>query len=190
MSLLSQLLWLAAPVLLCGLLHLAVLKHDWLPALRRAPLDFGLTWRGHRLFGANKTWRGAVVMIGGCAVAALLVDALDEHWLHCPEAIPYAAQHPARWGALLGLGYILGELPNSFLKRQFDIAPGAAGSGVIGRVFWFVDQLDSLAGILLCVLPVWQPTLAIVATGIFAMLVLHPLSAWVMVLAGLKDRVG
>jgi hypothetical protein len=37
---------------------------------------------------------------------------------------------------------------------------------------------------------VWQPSLALVLVSIVLMLVLHPLSAWVMVLAGLKDRVG
>lgn len=190
MSLLSQLLWLAVPVSLCGLVHLAVLKRDWLPALRRAPLDFGATWRGRRVFGANKTWRGAVVMIGGCAAFAVVYAWLDARVLHLPTAIPFAARHPFAWGALLGLGYIVGELPNSFLKRQLDIAPGAAGGGVAGRVFWVVDQLDSLAGILLCVLPVWHPPLALVAVGVGLMLVLHPVSAWIMVLAGLKDRVG
>lgn len=190
MRLLSQLLWLAVPVSLCGLVHLAVLKRDWLPALRRAPLDFGATWRGHRVFGANKTWRGAVVMIGGCAAFAACFGWLDARVLQLPPAIPFAGQHPLAWGALLGLGYIVGELPNSFLKRQLDIAPGAAGVGLSGRVFWVIDQLDSLAGILLCVLPVWQPSLALVAVGVTLMLVLHPVSAWIMVLAGLKDRVG
>jgi hypothetical protein len=32
--------------------------------------------------------------------------------------------------------------------------------------------------------------LAVVAAAVFVMLVLHPLSAWIMMLAGLKDRVG
>ena len=33
-------------------------------------------------------------------------------------------------GLLLGTGYIVGELPNSFAKRQLAIAPGAPGQGV------------------------------------------------------------
>ena len=63
-------------------------------------------------------------------------------------------------------------------------------SGLRGRVFWVVDQLDSLVGIFLVVAPVWQPSLTLVIASVVVMLVLHPLSAWVMVLAGLKDRVG
>lgn len=190
MRVVLQLLWLAAPVLLTGLVHLVVLKRDALPALRRAPLDFGATFRGRRVFGDNKTWRGAVVMIAGCAVFSLLLAKLNAAVLHWPVPVDYAQAQPLAWGALLGLGYILGELPNSFAKRQLDIAPGAMGHGARGKWFWVIDQLDSLAGIFLCLLPVWRPSLALVATGVFVMLVLHPLSAWVMVRAGLKDRVG
>jgi hypothetical protein len=37
-----ELLWLALPVIAAGLVHLAVLKLDLLPGLRRMPIDFGL----------------------------------------------------------------------------------------------------------------------------------------------------
>jgi hypothetical protein len=190
MTLLLQLIWLATPILASGLVHLVVLKRDWLPALRRAPLDFGATFRGRRVFGANKTWRGAVIMIVGSAVFASLFAWLNASLLHWPVAVEFAQSRPLAWGMLLGLGYILGELPNSFAKRQLDIAPGAMGRGAPGRLFWVVDQLDSLAGILLCVWPVWHPTPGVIAAAVFVMLVLHPVSAWVMVQAGLKDRVG
>jgi len=35
--------------------------------------------------------------------------------------------HALAWGLLRGTGYIVGELPNSFAKRQLGIAPGASG---------------------------------------------------------------
>jgi len=190
MNLLLQLFWLAAPVLLTGLVHLTVMKRDWLPALRRTPLDGGAVWRGKRVFGANKTLRGAVVMIGGSALSGWLVAKGAGGWFGWPAPIEFAGAHPAAWGALLGFGYIVGELPNSFIKRQLAIAPGAMAHGARGRLFWVVDQLDSLVGILLAVLPVWQPSVALVLVSVAVMLVVHPLSAWVMVLAGLKDRVG
>jgi hypothetical protein len=53
-----------------------------------------------------------------------------------------------------------------------------------------VDQLDSLAGMLLFVWPVWHPPLALLLPLIAVMLVAHPIAAWIMVLAGLKKRVG
>jgi len=70
MTVLLQLLWLALPIIAAGLVHLAVMTLDLLPGLRRLPLDGGLTLRGRRLFGDNKTWRGAVVTIGTTTVAA------------------------------------------------------------------------------------------------------------------------
>jgi CDP-diglyceride synthetase len=190
MTLLLQLLWLALPLILSGCVHLLAMRRDWWPALRRAPLDFGATWRGRRLFGANKTWRGACVTILCTSGFSALLGWLNARWLHLPPAVPFAELHPFAWGALLGCGYILGELPNSFLKRQLGIAPGALGSGATGRIFWVVDQLDSLAGMLLCVWPVWQPTLAVIATLVAVMLVAHPIGAWIMVLVGLKSHVG
>ncbi len=68
--------------------------------------------------------------------------------------------------------------------------PGASGQGLAGRTFWVIDQLDSLAGMLLFVAPVWQPSLALLALIVAIMLVAHPIGAWIMVLFGLKDRVG
>jgi hypothetical protein len=91
---------------------------------------------------------------------------------------------------LLGCGYIAGELPNSFCKRQVGIGPGRSGEGMTGRVFWVVDQLDSLAGMLLFTSPVWQPPLSLVLLLVAIMLLAHPIGAWIMVLFGLKDRVG
>ena len=190
MMLMRQLLWLGLPLALSGCVHLLVLKHDWLAGLRRAPLDFGATWRGSRIFGANKTWRGAFILIGCTAAFAALLAPINEHWLRWPILVPFAQAHPAAWGALLGGGDIVGELPNSFIKRQLGIAPGASGSAITGKLFWVVDQLDSLAGMLLVAWPFWQPHPALIAVLVALMLVAHPLGAWIMVLAGLKDRVG
>lgn len=190
MQMVAQLLWLGLPLIVAGLLHLAVLKRDWLSGLRRAPLDFGVSWRGQRLFGANKTWRGALVMVVGTAVACLLLEWSNARWLHVSNPVPLGATHPLLWGGLLGAGYILGELPNSFLKRQLGIAPGAAGQGALGALFWVVDQLDSLIGLLLISRPFWQPAWHVVATLVVLMLVAHPFGAWVMVRFGLKDRIG
>jgi CDP-diglyceride synthetase len=190
MTVVLQLLWLALPIITAGLVHLAVMKLDLLPALRRMPIDGGLTFRGKRLFGDNKTWRGAVVTIGTTMLAAWGVEQLHECCWPLPTLVPFAEDHPLLWGLLLGTGYILGELPNSFAKRQLGISPGAAGQGTAGRVFWVIDQLDSLAGMLLFVAPVWQPSLGLLALIVAIMLVAHPVGAWIMVLFGLKDRVG
>ena len=47
---------------------------------------------------------------------------------------------------------MLGELPNSFIKRQVGIAPGApARHPVAQRICFLVDQTDSVVGGLLAV---------------------------------------
>ena len=190
MTLLLQLLWLALPVIVSGLVHLVVLKLDLWPALRRRPIDGGATCRGRRVFGDNKTWRGVLVTVGAMSATAWLLAGLSDCCVHIPPLVPFAAEHPLLWGLLLGAGYIAGELPNSFAKRQLGIAPGALGAGAPGRVFWVVDQLDSLAGMLLMTWPVWQPPASLVLLLAAVMLVAHPLGAWFMVLAGLKTRIG
>jgi len=161
MTLALQLLWLALPIVAAGLVHLAVLKLDLLPGLRRLPIDGGLTFRGRRLFGDNKTWRGAVVTVGTTTAAAWLLAAIHDCCWSLPTLVPFAETHPL-----------------------------ASGQGVAGRTFWVIDQLDSLAGMLLFVAPVWRPSLALLALIVAIMLVAHPIGAWIMVLFGLKDRVG
>ena len=51
--------------------------------------------------------------------------------------------------ALLGLAYVLAELPNSYVKRRLDIAPGQNSRGWKGRLFIVIDQIDSVLGCLL-----------------------------------------
>ncbi|NLG02623.1 MAG: CDP-archaeol synthase, partial [Clostridia bacterium] len=54
-------------------------------------------------------------------------------------------------GLLLGLGYSLFELPNSFLKRRLDIIPGKPTTGIKKYFFVFLDQADSVFGCCLVV---------------------------------------
>ena len=64
-------------------------------------------------------------------------------------------------GLLAGLGFMAAELPNSFVKRQLDIEPGAPATGPIARrVFFIVDHVDSACGVLVALalavpVPAW-----------------------------------
>jgi hypothetical protein len=190
MNLLLQLTWVAVPVIVSGLVHLVVLKLDLLPGLRALPIDGGATFRGRRVFGDNKTWRGAVVTIVVMTASAWALARLNDCCIDLPTLTPFAELHPIAWGFLLGTGYIVAELPNSFAKRQLGIGPGKSGQGFVGRLFWVVDQVDSLVGMLLFTWPVWHPSGWLVLLLFAIMLLAHPVAAWVMVLAGLKKRVG
>ena len=87
------------------------------------PLDGGLTLRGQRLLGANKTIRGFVVMIPAAALSFALLGAI------VPASFgvwDLSVPSFAALGACAGFGFMAGELPNSFVKRQLGIAPGDA----------------------------------------------------------------
>lgn len=92
-------------------------------------------------------------------------------------------------GAWVGLGFMLGELPNSFVKRQLDIAPGMPPAHLWGQRFCFaVDQLDSVVGGLLALslvvpVPAWTWIHLIVAGA-----VVHWGFNVVFVWIGLKTR--
>lgn len=186
---------LAGALFLIGALALAgVAQVAWLgstAATRFAiPLDGGLTCRGRRIFGANKTLRGFIVMVPATAVAFPLVafgfggtqPALSGLWPLTP--IGYTML-----GACAGLGFMLGELPNSFIKRQLGVAPGTAASGRIASVLQFaIDRLDSGIGMLsavsLAVPTSWWTWLLILAIGP----VLHWLFSVAMWVTGAKAR--
>jgi CDP-2,3-bis-(O-geranylgeranyl)-sn-glycerol synthase len=185
-------LWFALPVVAAGAMHIAAIRADVLPALARMPIDAGLTLRGRRLFGDNKTLRGLILMpfftTAMTTAQTALAGRYDWARTLTPQALSDAG--PVSWGLLLGLGYVLGELPNSFLKRQIEIAPGEAGRGPLGPVFWIVDQVDSLIGALLAISLLWVPPWPVVSWLLAITLIVHPLAALAMVSLGLKSRVG
>ncbi|MGK0362163.1 MAG: hypothetical protein ACI9U2_004483, partial [Bradymonadia bacterium] len=123
-------LWTVVPVIVGGLTHVVAIHLNALPRLALMPIDGGRTHNGVRLFGDNKTWRGVVVMTLACAFwGAVQGVGATAGWWAPPALLVEGGLNAGAWGALLGLGYILGELPNSYLKRQNGIAPGAAATG-------------------------------------------------------------
>jgi CDP-2,3-bis-(O-geranylgeranyl)-sn-glycerol synthase len=55
-------------------------------------------------------------------------------------------------GVAAGIGFMAGELPNSFVKRQLGIAPGEAPPPGLARPLCFLaDRLDSIVGMLTAV---------------------------------------
>ena len=88
-------------------------------------------------------------MIPAAAVALPLVASVLDRVLPSPSGLwPLGPSGYAALGAWSALGFMLGELPNSFVKRQLDIAPGETGPGG-GRWQLAADRLDSGVGLLL-----------------------------------------
>jgi hypothetical protein len=145
--------WVFLPALGAPLAHAPVLRFDLLPALAR-PIDRGRTLRGRRLLGANKTWRGAAVMFAGVLSAAIVLH----RWSWYRDRLPGELRDvsPVVTGSLLGASVVLGELPNSFLKRQLDIGPGEQRGSLAGIALSAFDQADFVLATWLLLRPIFK----------------------------------
>jgi CDP-2,3-bis-(O-geranylgeranyl)-sn-glycerol synthase len=186
---------LACACFLMAALALAgVLQVVWLASSASSQfsvaMDGGLTFRRRRLFGENKTLRGFLVMVPAAAVTFPLV-AFAVGGLYPATIGPWSLTPAgyARLGAWAALGFMLGELPNSFVKRQLDIAPGALASSRVGAICQFIaDRLDSgigmLAAVSVAVPTPWITWLVVLVFGP----VVHWLFSVAMFVAGAKPR--
>jgi hypothetical protein len=183
---LARALYLFAPLLLSASLAAIVMRHDWLSALNR-PIDGGSTLRGKRWFGDGKTWRGAFLALTGSCLAVLIQRALAAHVPETLQVVDYSRIDALAFGAALGLGAILGEPPNSFVKRRLGIPRGQTTRGPLAVLFYVWDQVDALMGAwpLLCF---WfEPSPALVVASFAVALTIHPLVARIGYLVGARQ---
>lgn len=159
------------PVILGGILNMIFVKIPFLNFLKK-PMDFSKKAKdGKRIFGDNKTWKGFLGMILGTILSALLMSFLGSQFPFLQEKsiISFEQRQFFLEGFLLGLGYALAELPNSFIKRRINIAPGKNISGLKGLFFGFIDQVDSVIGsslALMLILPLsWSDFLILIFMG-------------------------
>lgn len=122
----------AAPIIAAQLPRLA----HW-----TAPMDFHKTFRGRRLFGEHKTWRGLIAGIFTAIIIVWLQQILYRHYNldFIPEDVAvYLSMSPVWLGFLFGLGALVGDALESAVKRQLDQPPGES---------WFpFDQIDYIIG--------------------------------------------
>lgn len=175
---------------LAGAVHVIWLRSSYSRHFA-VPIDAGASWRGRRLFGENKTWRGFMAM----PLAAALVFSLAAQFR---EVLPtwlaagiwaISASKLAFVGLVCGLAFMLAELPNSFIKRQLDIYPRATAQRLGLRVlFLFIDRIDSTLGVLI-VLSVLLPVRGM--TWVWALLLgigLHWIFSYWLFALRLKGR--
>lgn len=155
MSMILSLYLTLMPVILAGIANMIFCKSSLLDSVNQ-PIDAGrLLGDGRRLFGANKTWKGFWGMVFWGLLAQLVwsyflasqpdLEKLHLIYAHYPNKL--ATNFPL--GILLGLAYVVFELPNSYLKRHLDISPGKTAEDAWKYSFILLDQIDSLIGILL-----------------------------------------
>ena len=146
------------------------------PNLNRwtTPLDFGMSYKGKRILGDNKTCRGLVsgIFLGG------LVAALEGTYLFRVDT-----KYLYIWilaGMLMGFGALMGDAVESFFKRRSGRNPGQT---------WFpYDQTDYIIGGLVVMLPFIGLNWGLIIRIFVLYFGLHLLLAYIGFLLGLKDK--
>lgn len=135
----SQAIWFFLPAALGNAVPVIAHVYKWVPFLNK-PMDFGLSWKGKRILGDHKTWRGFVfAVLTGAAVCSLQ----KYLYLNLPDLrslyiYDFTNINPLVLGSLMGGGAIIGDAVKSFLKRQNGIDPGQK---------WLIfDQIDYVLG--------------------------------------------
>jgi len=107
------------------------------------PIDSGRSWRGKRIFGDGKTWRGLMMGIIAGSLFGLI-------WFYLSKSGPLDAIYfnvfdfritDPLFGLYLSVGAMIGDLANSFAKRRLGLKRGAP--------LWGFDQLNLVFGSLL-----------------------------------------
>lgn len=174
-------IWFFLPA---GLANAAPVFAAKLPGLRSwdTPIDFGRKFRGKRILGDNKTWRGVVFGIFLATVTlALQVWAFNNFgWAQdVANNINYFILPVFILGPLFAIGALGGDALESFFKRQRGIQSGKS---------WFpFDQLDYIVGGLIASFFVIELTMQEYLAVVVVWFCLHIIATFVGYLIGLRD---
>jgi hypothetical protein len=174
---------LFSPLFLGLVLHGLCIKFGWL-RFASTPIDRGARLRGHPLFGANKTYRGVLAVALGSALGYCLQGLTPTLQPVVWQRLSFAAL--GALGFTIGAAAMLSELPNSLLKRQLAIAPGAPGAGASAVLFYLYDQVDFLVGAWMVVWVWVTPTPSLVFWSVLFVIVVHQLVSFAGALLGMR----
>lgn len=181
----AEFFYLYSPLLLSAAISGLVMRQNWL-AFARRPIDAGRSWRGNRLFGDSKTWRGVLVAVVGCIIGVAIQKHLIGEHARSIARVDYARLDVLAFATTMGVTAMLGELPNSFVKRRLHIAPGHTTQGWLAVVFYVWDQVDLLM-FSLPALSIWARIDAeLVVTAFAVTLILHPTTSLIGYLIGAR----
>lgn len=144
------------------------------------PIDFNGTLEGKPIFGQNKTWRGLVFGILAGVAGFALQKWLYQFWLFKEISLIDYTHYSLVLGVLLGLGAMVGDLVESFIKRRINIPPGQ---------LWFpFDQIDWILGALGFSSILYLPSLPLLLIIMGLGFGLHPIANYGGYLLGIKKN--
>lgn len=141
-------LWFFLPAGIANVAPIFIAKVHFLKRFN-APIDGGLIYRGKRLLGDHKTWRGFIVglMFGIVTVYLQAGGYAHNSWIRS-VSFPINYQHLPLLllGTLLSFGALGGDAVKSFFKRRRNIPSGES---------WIpFDQADMIIGAIVATVPI------------------------------------
>jgi CDP-diacylglycerol--serine O-phosphatidyltransferase len=167
-ELFTHLLIVLVPLIFTSILHMLAVKENWLNVLQ-IPI-----WRTG--FGENKTWRGVLFVPAANALFLLLISSVFRLDLAYPFLLGY----------ILGLSYLIFELPNSFLKRKAGIKAGGHHRDH-KYLFYILDKTDSSFGVTLTYFLITGITLKMALALFLINSTMHAAIAFVLVKLRIKS---
>lgn len=172
--------WFFAPA---GVANIAAFFSGKIPGISKYsyPVDMGKSFRGKRILGNNKTYRGFVAGIIGAIIIVLLQVILYNQSVLLRNSLILNYNHVniLLLGGLLGFGALLGDSVKSFFKRQFSVSPGKS---------WFpFDQIDYILGGILTSSVYVRLSMGEYIVLFWIWFLLHPLTTLIGYLFKLKD---
>ena len=175
-------LWFFAPA---GVANSSPVFANKIPFLKNLgmPIDRGRTYKGKRILGDNKTYRGFIAgVLSGFATALLqmnLYTSFDWFTTVSPD-IDYSQPVVLLLGVAIGFGALFGDAVESFFKRQLSFSSGKS---------WFpFDQLDYILGGLLFSIPFVTLTAMQYTAIIIVWFLIHPVATFIGWNLKLKDK--
>lgn len=174
-------IWFFLPAAVANSIPVLAKRYNWLVFLER-PLDGGKSFKGIRIFGDHKTWRGLILGVSAGIVTAVLQQLLAQtsSSINTLSLIDWETQNPVILGALLSSGALVGDALKSFLKRRLKIKPG--------ETFFIFDQIDYILGALAFVSLKIPLSSLPVFTLILTWTAIHVLTTVIAWKAGIKEK--
>lgn len=175
-------LWFFLPAGIANMVPIFAAHVPWLKKFD-TPIDFGKTYRGHRIFGSHKTIRGFIIGIIFATLVLWLQQLAVIHinWIaDWTSQVDYSSLYVLVLGPLFGFGALAGDAIESFFKRQRGIKPGDG---------WFpFDQTDYIIGGAIATMPFIQLSIMQYGALIIMWLIVHVVASYIGYLIGVKDK--
>ena len=146
------------------------------------PIDCYKTYKGIRIFGDHKSWRG---LITGILMAIITAYIQQQIYLNTPSLrdmlnFDFGSINPIIYGFLAGFGALMGDAIKSFFKRRTNIKPGNT---------WFpFDQIDYIIGGIIFLFPYIRLSFFDYVLTFCVWFGMHLISTYVGFLLKLKDK--